>query len=143
MNLKYSLLTALLIGLAGYATGRYLQPAEIITKQVEVVKEIEVVKRDVKTVIKEVVRQDGSKETITTIDESTRERTHKDTDTRKEVIQTAQKPQWEFGIMTKISIDKPIPTYGAQIERRIVGPFSVGLQAWSDASIGASINVEF
>lgn len=143
MNIKYSLLTALIIGLVGYAIGRYMQPAEVITKQVEVVKEIEVVKRDVKTVIKEVVRPDGSKETVTTIDENTRERTRRESDVKTEVVQSPAKPQWEAGVMVKASLNNIIPVYGIQVERRILGPFSVGVQGWSDTTAGVSLNIEF
>ena len=101
MKYKTIAMISIVLALGGYAVGRYLQPPEVVTKEVEKIKEVEVVKRDVKTIIKEVVRPDGSKETVTTIDESTRENTRRQTDTAKEVTVAPAKPQWKAGATVK------------------------------------------
>lgn len=143
MNYKTIAAISIVLALGGYAVGRYLQPPEVVTKEVEKIKEVEVVKRDVKTIIKEVVRPDGSKETVTTIDESTRENTRRQTDTAKEVTVAPAKPQWKAGATVKASLTNVLPVYGVQIERRILGPFYVGVQGWTDSTVAVGISMEF
>lgn len=143
MNYKTVVLISIVLALGGYAVGRYLQPPEVVTKEVEKIKEVEVVKRDVKTIIKEVVRPDGSKETVTTIDESTRENTRRQADTSKETTITPAKPRWKAGANVKASLTNVLPVYGVQIERRILGPFYVGVQGWADSTVAVSVSMEF
>jgi len=143
MNTKTLIIVALLLGLVGYAVGRYVQPPQVVTKEVEVIKEVEVVKREVKTVIKEVVRPDGTKETTTSIDETSKETSRRDAENRKDVTVVSEKAQWKAGIMAKASLTNVIPVYGFQVERRILGPFFVGAQGWGDQSAGLSLSLEF
>lgn len=143
MNYKLLAVISIVLALGGYAVGRYLQPPEVVTKEVEKIKEVEVIKRDVKTIIKEVVRPDGSKETTTTIDESTRENTRRQTDNQKEVIVAASKPQWKAGLTAKASISNIVPVYGVQVERRVMGPFFVNAQGWSDGTAALGLSLEF
>lgn len=143
MNYKTLTIISIVLALGGYAVGRYMQPPKVVTKEVEKIKEVEVIKRDVKTVIKEVVRPDGSKETTTTIDESTRENNRRQTENQREVAVVPQKPQWKAGIAAKTSLTNIIPVYGFHVERRVLGPFFVGVQGWGDQSAGLSLSMEF
>jgi len=143
MDKKYIVMAIVFMCAVGYAFGRYFQPPQVVTKEVEVIKEVEVVKREVKTIIKEVTRPDGTKETTTTIDENTKETTRKDQNRQNETIVTAQKPQWKVDLMVKASLTNIIPVYGASVQRRILGPMFVGVQGWGDQSAGVSLGMEF
>jgi len=136
------IITIALTALA-YAGGRYLTEPTVITKNVEVIKEVEVIKRDVRTVIKEVVRPDGTKETDTVIEDRTRERTRTDSDRSNETIVTNEKPQWKVDLSTRTKIQDLIPVYGASVSRRIIGPVFVGVNGWTDSSFGLSVGLEF
>lgn len=134
MNLKYVAIAVLLVGGLGYAFGRYLQPPEI--KQVT--KEVEVIKKDVHTVIKEIERPDGTKERVTIIEDKSSESSKKTSQTEISNV----KPQWKAQGLVGISARDPM-FYGADVERRILGPVFVGLWANTNKEIGASFSIEF
>ena len=75
------------IGLVGYGIGRYAQPGKVEVK--ETIKEV--IKKDVVTVVKEIVRPDGTKETETT----TTDRSTETSDSSKNSKITAQRPAWK------------------------------------------------
>jgi beta-lactam-binding protein with PASTA domain len=142
MSIKTQLLTLLVIAALAYATGRYLQPAKVEVKQVEVVKEVEVIKRDVRTVIKEVERPDGTREKETVIEDRTRERTKKESETQTHTVVTNLKPQWKVqGLVQLNNIQQP--TYGVGVERRIIGPVFVGAWGKQSREFGLSVSLEF
>lgn len=125
MNLtKTNLLIIALILLAlGYGIGRYLQPADVVTEVHEVVKEVEVIKKDVVTVIKE--NPDGSKETTITDRTTIEKELNKQRDEITKI--STLKPQWRFqGIVGIKDFKFDQSSYGLGIERRILGPISAG-----------------
>lgn len=126
-----------------YAGGRFFTKPTIITKNVEVIKEVEVIKRDVRTVIKEVTRPDGTKEVDTVIEDRTRERTRTDADRSNEVIVKNEKTQWKIDISARTKLQDLVPVYGANVSRRIIGPIFVGVNGWTDSSVGFSLGLEF
>jgi len=147
MNLsnKTLLIAALLLSGIGYGVGRYLQPSEVRTEVREVVKEVEVVKKDVVTIIKEKKNTDGSVETVTTITDKTT--IDKERDEAREEIKSVinLRPQWRVqGSVgaSKIS-DLASPIYGVGIEKRILGPVSAGIYGRSDKELGLTISLEF
>ena len=138
MNLKLWSLSLLSVAALAYATGRYFQPAKIEIK--EVVKEIEVIKKDVRTVIREVVKTDGSKETVTVIEDKSKETSKKESS--KETIITNAKPQWRVqGLADLTTLASPV--YGVGIERRILGPIFVGGFVKANREYGVSVSLEF
>lgn len=143
MQIRYYILIVVIVAGAGYGIGRYLQPAQIEIKEIEVVKEIEVIKKDVVTVIKEVERPDGSKERHTTIEDRSRETTKKESEKETSTTIVNEKPQWRAQALLKLNNVLTLPVYGAGIERRIVGPFSAGVWATTDRNIGVSASFEF
>lgn len=109
------------------------------TETVEVEKEV--IKRDVVTVVKEVVRPDGTKETETTTIDKSKEKK----DTLTSVATGTIKPDWHISISASAASVAEIssPAYGFQIERRILGPFSAGLRIQTDKQIGLVVGYEF
>lgn len=141
-----------LIGLSvalvvGYGVGRYLQPAEIRVKKEQVIKEVEVVRKDIVIVEHEVKRPDGT----TTIERRTEDRSVERTDTntqnKEETRIVNTKPQWKIqgGIGMNYSsaqLDSLKPIYSVGVERRILGPIFVGIQANTDKYIGFTASWE-
>lgn len=143
MSKTYWIITIVVIASLSFAGGRFLTEPTVITKNVEVIKEVEVIKRDVRTVIREITRPDGTKETDTVIEDRTRERTRTDANTRTETVVTNEKPQWKVDLMARAKITNIVPVYGASIQRRIIGPVFMGVNGWSDANVGLSVGLEF
>lgn len=121
---------ALGVGIAGT---RYLWPR---IEYKHTVQEKEVIRKDIVTVIKEVVRPDGSKETVTEIVDRSKE-----SSTRKETLTKAAQPQWSVGAYT--TFNEKIPTYTVTVDRRILGPFSLGVYGQTNSTFGAGIRLEF
>jgi len=144
MQGKNLVVGAILLAGISYGVGRYLQPAEVKIEIKEIIKEVEIEKRNVVTIIREIVRPDGTKEVETRIVDKTT--TEKDkTEMRSEIKKVkALKPQWRASIMAGIdgSFKNPI-IYGAQIERRILGPFSLGVWGMTNKTAGFSVSWEF
>jgi hypothetical protein len=142
MKPQYYIAICAALLLLGYAFGRYAQPAKVVTKEVKVIQQVETVKHDVQTVIKEVVKKDGTKETVTVIEDKSKDYTQ--TKTKDHVTQTTSnvKPQWRVQGLVGTDLNFQ-PIYGAGIERRIVGPVSAGIYANTKKQVGLSVSLEF
>ena len=135
MTTKNTLILLVIVAAVSAGITRYYFP-QIEYKNTETVKEV--VRNDIRTVIKEVVRPDGTKETITeTTDKSTKKET-----TKSETV-IAQKNQWMFDIGARKTFSNSEIYYDLQIQRRIVGPFFLGVKGSTDKSVGVSIGMEF
>lgn len=134
MNLDIKVVfAALLIALtAGVYVGKTYFPA---VKTVET--EREVVRKDVVTVTREVVRPDGTRSTETTTTDKSKEQR----DATKVVI--VDKPNWHAS--ASISRESLLGTnvYAITLERRIFGPFSAGITANTQQTIGLVVGYEF
>jgi hypothetical protein len=139
-----SITLAILVALGlGYSFGRYAQPAKEVIKTVEVVKTVETVKHDTVTVTKQIKKPDGTTETDTTT-------TDKDIETSKTNIAesssetiTNVKPQWKATGLLGYNVSTFEKVYGAEIERRIIGPIFVGAWANTQRTGGVSVSIEF
>lgn len=143
MDKKVIAIAILVVGAAGYLGGRYLQPAKVEVKVEERVKEVEVVKHDVRTVIREIERPDGTKEKETIIEDKTEEERNRESEKETSKIVTNNKPQWKVGgqLTPKQGIAGPL--YGLSVERRVLGPVFAGAFANTDKVVGLSVSVEF
>jgi hypothetical protein len=121
------------------------------------------VKESVRYVYRTITKPDGTTETTKEItkdtDSSTKEATKSDTEKQVEVkkeiviqkeIQTeyVDKPvyvhkDWQVGVGVRSGVTNFIPTYEGSVNRRIVGPFWMGLRAGSDLSGGVYVGFEF
>lgn len=125
----YTVLIVVALGLGVFIGKSYYSQ----TKTVEIEKEI--VRNDI--IIREIIKPDGTKETITT-DKSTSKR-----DSTNTQIVAVAKPDWHISASVSKNVNGLEPIYGLQIERRILGPFSVGIRADSQKNIGLIIGYEF
>jgi hypothetical protein len=137
MNPKF-LLPAIMIALG---SGIYIGKLYFSrTETIEVEKEQ--TQKNVVTIVKEVVRPDGSRETETTTTDKSKET--KDTKSSVSVV-APPRPDWHLSVaaQTKFNPIEMKPIYGVQIERRILGPFSAGISVNTERSIGLVVGYEF
>jgi hypothetical protein len=118
--------------IVGAGLGYYLKKPQTIEKQTE----IEVVKKDVVTVVKEITKPDGSKEIVTTTTDRSQENRAKD-----KVIKTQPKRDWK--ISASVEKNDKREFYGLGIEKRIFDNIWVGVKANTDKSVGITVGVEF
>lgn len=121
--------------------------------------EIESVKRDTHREEVLITRKDGTTERHVTTDrhvesertqtaqtETQREET-KRVDTVRESTHSVeierQRPTWRLGPMVAIDLRTGALAYGGQVERRILGPLSLGVFGLSNGTAGAVLTLEF
>ena len=152
MNLKTKVIILVVTLGMGYGFGRYLQPAEVITKTevkekvVEV--EVERVKTEFRTIVRYITKKDG-----TTIKEEIKEEIKDDKkvvkrEEKKEVKKEKKivylKPQWKVQAMADLSTLDDIPQYKIGVERRIFGPVFAGVYSSTNfKQYGVSLSMEF
>jgi len=135
-NYIYTFVGALLIGLS---IGWFLKPAE--QKTVVQEKEIEVVKKDVVTVVKEVTKPDGTKETTTTVTDKSKETGYK---TSKNETVSIKDRDWALGLGAGVSLkERETTIYILDVNRRIAGPIWLGVTYQTDNFIGIKAIIEF
>ena len=131
MHKIYTALIAIALG-----AGIYIGKSQF-SKTVEVEKEV--TRTDVVTVVREVVKPDGTKETTsTTTDHSISKR-----DSTSTTSLAPRQPDWHVSVSYSKTFSDPAPVYGLQVERRILGPFSLGVRADTEKTIGIVIGMEF
>jgi hypothetical protein len=136
MNHKiYTAIITTALGLGIYIGKSYYSATE--TKEVQV----ERVKNNIVTVVKEVVRPDGTKETNTTITDTSTEKKNSTTTSRDVQAIAAWHVSASYAVQPLSGSYAPV--YGVQVERRILGPFSVGVRLQSDKQIGIVVAYEF
>lgn len=136
MNLRNTIILMVLVAAASAAVTRYYFP-QVEFKNTETIKEV--VRNDIRTIVKEITKPDGSKEVITeTTDKSTKK------ETSKSDTMIAAKSQWllSVGARTKLS-ERDTLIYEFEAQRRILGPFYLGGKVGTDKSVGVSIGMEF
>lgn len=135
MNTRNVLILLIVAVVVSAGLTRYYFP-KVEYKNVEVTKEV--VRNDIKTIVKTIERPDGTKETIS---ETTDKSIKKETNSKE--ITIASKNQWIFDIGARMNVSDRDIVYDLQVQRRIVGPFFAGLKASTDKTIGVSIGMEF
>lgn len=150
-KLRTTVIAVLVVGLVGYAFGRYLQPAKVVTKvetKVKVVEvEVEKTKTEVRTIVKEVVKPDGTKvkETITENIEESKKKTKNQSEAERSELKVVEnvKPQWKAQVQVGLETIQ-VPSYRVGIERRVFGPIFAGAYSRTDfKDYGISISMEF
>ncbi len=126
--------------IATFGAGIYLGKVQF-SKTETVNVEHEIVKNNVITVTHEVSHTDGTHEVITTVtDKSTDAKAVKQT-----VVVAAPNLASPYHISASASTDFTgyAHVYGLQIERKILGPFSIGVRADTNKQIGIVVGYEF
>lgn len=122
------IITTLLLGLGlGYYAAKKLTPPEIQTVEKEVVKD------RIVTVIKHKKDSQGNEETTTVIEE---DRKTENTVVEKKPLQPA--PDWGVAVQYNSKLE-----YGVQVDRRILGPFSVQIGITQSGTASAGLRYEF
>lgn len=135
MTLNKTFIAMLVSAVIGAALTKYYYP-NIESKTVEIEKEV--IKNNIVTIVKTITKPDGTTETISeTTDKSTKKET-----SRKEAIVVARK-DWMIGASASTKFSNLEPIYGAQVQRRILGPFYLGATASTDKTVGVSLGFEF
>lgn len=133
-----TIVVLVLIGLVtGYGIGRYLSPP-VNTSETKYV-DREVIKHDIQTVVKEVVRPDGTKETTTTTNDQSKE-------TKKETQSSIQRDKvlnWGASIVAEAHTFSTRPDYNLSIDYRLLGPFSGIISISTNKNIGLGLRMEF
>lgn len=132
---RNEIIATVLLATATVVIVRYYLPR--IETKMEVV-EKEVIKKDIVTVTKEVVKADGTKETVTTTtDNSTEKKSSKDT-----TISVAHS-QWLVSLGTSRTLSDSSLSYSLQAQRRILGPMFVGGTIDTKGTFGINVGMEF
>lgn len=131
--MKNNIIIAVVFLLIGGTASKWLFPT---IKEKIVEKEVEVIKRDVVTEIREITKPDGSKETVTVVIDKSQEKK----ESSKTV--TIAKSEWHASISTLTPNVKDI-YYQVQVERRVLGNIYVGALANTKGSYGISIGMDF
>lgn len=121
-----SILALLITHGAAYYYG-YKKPPQVEIKQVETVK------KDVVTIVKEIERPDGTKEKQTTIVDKSKESTKTDTSTKKVEL------QYLVGISYNISNN----SYKIDASRRLFGPVFGTVEASTNGNLFVGVKYEF
>lgn len=109
--------------------------AAVVTQVQEVEKVVE--KRDVITVVKEVTRPDGTKETITTKEDKSVINSKRE----KETI--VAKNDWFISAGAGYNFDKTAIGYQIDINRRVLGDIFIGAWGSTNKEAGLKVGVEF
>ena len=114
-------------------TSKFLFPT-IKERTVEIEKES--TQKDVQTIVKEIIKADGSKEIITTIVDKSKE--------NKESVKTVtiSKSDWHASIAALTPNVKDI-YYQVHVERRVLGDIYVGGLINTNKQFGISVGMEF
>lgn len=135
---------AALLLLAAYAAGRYTAPTKIVEKVVTIEKVVEVENKNVRTIIKEVTRPDGTVEKETNITDLTITEKQQDKKLESVKVVEALRPQWRVGAGAGLADFNGRVVYAGSLERRIIGPIFAGVQAVPQLNYyGVSVSLEF
>jgi hypothetical protein len=138
MQLNYKLLgiyTLVIIALSVGITKRLWPTIQSSTK----IEEREVVRKDVQTVIKEVVRPDGTKETSTTIIDRSKESSKK---TLEQLV--TKKNDWFVAAGAEAKLNNlNEQTYKLEVNRRVLGDIFMGATVNTKGVVGLQLGFTF
>ncbi len=135
MKPKQLIIYTIIVAIASGAMTKYLWPN--IETQIKI-EEKEVIKKDIRTIIRERTNPDGSTEKETEIIDHSKEKRD------KEFEQTiTRKKDWYIAAGTSVNQKDLTPVYNLQVNRRILGPFYLGGQVNTKREVSVQIGFEF
>jgi len=138
-NVKLGI-AGLVIFAVGYGTALLTRPAKVITKTQTITQTHDIIHDHIHTVV--VTKPDGTK--TTTTDDNSVINDNSSTKDSSSTITTYSKPQWKVGALAGLSVNSlSKPIYGAQVEKRLLGPISIGAFGLSNSTGGVSLSLEF
>lgn len=137
VTLKSAIIYTLVVAALAVGITKYTWPT--VQTQIKV-EEKEVVKRDIRTVIKERTKADGTTERETIIVDNSKETKERVTEQK-----TMKKNDWFIGGGLEIRSSRQLanPIYKIEVNRRVLGDFFVGVSASTDRSLGVQIGFSF
>ncbi len=96
------------------------------------------VKREVEIIERTITKPDGTKVQERIEKQKEKEQVKRDIESKQEIVKEAVKSQWRASAYWQTN-----NSFGLSIERRIAGPFFVGVQATNFGAVGVSIGLEF
>lgn len=144
-NAAKLVIAGLLLGLLGYAVGRYVQPAKVVTKVEEKVKTVLVETTKKKKIKVRIVKPDGTIEERETEEDITVVEKEKVKEVEKEKLVESQKTQWKASLFAGSRSGESLvtPMYGVIVEKRFMGPVFLGGWATDQKDFGVSVGLEF
>lgn len=143
MSTRLQLLIGLLLLVIGLAIGRYSLPAKVVTVTRIERQDHDVIKTNVVTVTKVVKQPNGTTETNTTVTDHSVTNDQSNTVSQTEKTVTRNQPDWRVGAQFSSSSNLPGYLYGVTVDRRILGPISIGVFGNANRAFGAQIGIEF
>lgn len=134
---KLLIIGALASAIAGAAVDRYFNSREVV-KTVTV--DHDVIQYKIVTQTHEVIAPDGSKVIDSTVTDNTTE--------QKSIIQTivdkkaAEQPQWLVAAGAGLNANR-VRIYSLSVDRKILGPVSIGAYGATDSELGLRLGVSF
>jgi hypothetical protein len=161
VNKKTIIIISLLLILLGAGIGKYASPEKVVTKTETVTVEKEVIKYretntentkvDKVTVITEDISKDGTihRETVqidkTQIDKYIDKHLDKTKDSKETTVTQTEKINqslWHVSALASVKQGE-IPSYGALVEKRVLGSISVGAFGLTNKTAGVTIGYSF
>lgn len=133
----------LVLMLLAYAGGRYLQPAEIQIQKEEIIKFKEIVKKDVIVIRKETKLPDGTVIVEETTTDKSTISSNKDIANKESTTVENVKSQWKVNALAGYDVRDKDMVYGLEVQKRFIGPVSLGAFGTNKQQIGISIGIEF
>jgi len=132
------------IFLVGVFAGAYITHTSVktIKKEVAIEKVQDHSKIKENKIIVEKIKPDGTVVRKIVQNTDTKVDVKKDSEQRKVEIVDRSK-DWYAGAMVSTSFSTLTPVYGAQVHRKILGPFSGGIFVLTNGSIGATLGMSF
>lgn len=133
--------------LIGAALGYGLMPKKIETKTVTVeTKQTEAERNKHKeTTTTEVVKPDGTKETVTkTVEDSeTQKKTDATRASEAESVTTYGHGGFGASVLAGIRVGDAVPDYGLLINKNVLGPINIGAFGFKSGVVGLSLGLQF
>lgn len=149
MNLKYKIITVIVVLATTFAAGRYSVPSQskkIVETTTEAKKDIEIKAVHTKKTVVETKKPDGTITFITTVDQTVGD-TKTETDAKKEILQETTKDiRKTFNISVIGANDfsrSPALTYGLSVSKEVLAPITIGAFGLRNGVIGLSIGLDF
>ncbi len=137
MTLKITTILCLASAILSAAATRYYFPS-LKTETLTV--DHDIIHNNIVTVTKTIKEPNGETNTTTT----TTDTSSKVDITSHESI-TVKQPQWTVSglVANDFSRGLLVPTYGAQVQRQILGPINIGAFGLTNGTIGVSVGISF
>ena len=147
VGLKEATLALVIAMLVSFALGRFTAPARIETKAeihyVEKLRTVEAEKKDVVATIVEKKKPDGTEIKKTRIVDKTVGSSTTEIDTEGSRIDEVRSVPDVWRLRGLAAYYSGGITYGAGVDRQILGPISLGAWALSNGTVGLSLGISF